>query len=87
MPSSRSQSRKPSDSEVARTTAPVSSEENPFLSKRVPTDETEAERAERLHAERVSQQIDVSLSEAKKALEQRRKAVKILLLGMSMLYN
>jgi hypothetical protein len=87
MPRSQSQPRKPNDSEGAHTTARRSSEENPFLSKRIPADETEAERAARLEAEKVSHQIDVSLSEAKKALERRRKAVKILLLGMSLLYN
>jgi hypothetical protein len=86
MPSSRSQSRKPSDSEGARATTPLSSEENPFLSKGIPADETEAERAGRLKAEKVSHQIDVSISEAKKALEKRRKAIKILLLGMSLLF-
>ena len=50
-----------------------------------PPDETEDQRAERVHqqaeAARVSREIDESLQEAKKLVEKRKKATKVLLLG------
>ena len=50
-----------------------------------PPEETEDERAERLHeqaeAARISREIDESLQETKKLVEKRRKATKVLLLG------
>jgi hypothetical protein len=52
-----------------------------------PPNETEEEKAVRLEAAReatrVSRAIDVGLVESKKALERKRRAVKILLLGQS----
>jgi hypothetical protein len=52
-----------------------------------PPDETEDQRAERVHqqaeAARVSREIDESLQEAKKLVEKRKKATKVLLLGKS----
>lgn len=50
-----------------------------------PPDETDDERAQRVHeqeeAARVSREIDESLLEAKKLIEKRKKAIKVLLLG------
>jgi hypothetical protein len=50
-----------------------------------PPDETEDERAQRVHeqaeAARVSREIDEDLQEAKKLIEKRKKAIKVLLLG------
>ena len=50
-----------------------------------PPDETDNERAQRVHEEaeaaRISQEIDESLLEAKKFIEKRKKAIKVLLLG------
>jgi guanine nucleotide-binding protein subunit alpha len=62
---------------------------NPFLSKQwnggVRPNETEEEaqlRARQLQeAHKISKQIDTNLHEARKAMEKRRKGVKILLLG------
>lgn len=50
-----------------------------------PPEETEDERAKRVHeqaeAARISREIDESLQEAKKLIEKRKKATKVLLLG------
>ena len=50
-----------------------------------PPDETEEERAKRVREEeeavRISREIDEGLLEAKKLIERRRKATKVLLLG------
>lgn len=50
-----------------------------------PANETVAERSERLtlarEAQKVSRQIDQTIAESKKALERKKRAVKILLLG------
>jgi guanine nucleotide-binding protein subunit alpha len=61
---------------------------NPFLSKQwngSNPNETEEEAQARLRqlqeAQRVSKEIDHSLGETKKAMEKRRRGVKILLLG------
>lgn len=52
---------------------------------RPPPGETEEERARRIHslqeAQRISREIDQSILESKKLYDQRKKAVKILLLG------
>ena len=61
---------------------------NPFTTKwsGVPPNETEEEAQVRVklmqEAVRVSKEIDQSLNEARKAIEKKKKAVKILLLGM-----
>lgn len=50
-----------------------------------PPEETEDERARRVHeqaeAVRISREIDESLQEAKRQIEKRKKATKVLLLG------
>ena len=50
-----------------------------------PPEETEDERAKRVHeqaeAARISREIDESLQEAKKLIEKRKRATKVLLLG------
>lgn len=61
-------------------------EVNPFLMKpQIPPDETEAERSIRIRemqdAQKISRKIDDYILEHKKALDRRKKAAKILLLG------
>lgn len=52
-----------------------------------PKDESPEDRARRLHAmqeaTRVSREIDESLQESRRAMEKRKKAIKVLLLGES----
>lgn len=60
--------------------------DDPFLEKlRPPPGETLEEKAERLQRQqeaiRVSREIDAGILESKKAMERRKKAIKVLLLG------
>lgn len=52
-----------------------------------PKDESPEDKARRLHAmheaTRVSREIDESLQESRRAMERRKKAIKVLLLGAS----
>ncbi|KAH7868644.1 guanine nucleotide binding protein, alpha subunit [Lentinula edodes] len=66
--------------------------ENPFIvAFKVPANETEEERVHRARAfqdaQRVSRQIDENLQETKRNLDRRKRAIRILLLGMSLIVS
>ncbi|KDQ51779.1 hypothetical protein JAAARDRAFT_210909 [Jaapia argillacea MUCL 33604] len=72
----------------ARPLIHIPHDEDPFSKvMRPPADESPEDRSERhrrlQEAQRISQEIDASLAESKKAFEKRKKAVKVLLLGQA----